>query len=457
VDHHHASGSIIGLGAQCVSGVIEESSPFVDDIGVDFAAREAPVPAGSWWLLVFLIAAHTCCWMDRYLVIILNEPMKRDLNLSDSQLGLISGFAFSLIYSLSALPLGRLVDHGPRRLILSAVVAIFSAATMLASFVKGFASLAATRLVVASAESGLSPAAYSLISDSFPIRWRGRAISLYSLGLASGTWAGLMLGGLFNDLVGWRATFLIVGSPGIVVALIALVWMRDPVRGRFDNVAITAQTFTFAEAIRFMSRNRAFVASAAALGLLTITTGAFEGWAPTYLIRDRGMSAGAAGVLSGTMSGVGGAAATLLIGVLADVLGRRDLRWYLWLPLMGVVVLIPSELLFFHTQGAVSYVCYFIAILAGSTYVAPLFALGQVLLPARIRALGAAMMLLVINLIGMGGGMLGTGVISDLLHAHGANDPLGTALQLLTAGAVLGAGALAYASMWADRDLPIRA
>jgi MFS family permease len=261
-----------------------------------------------------------------------------------------------------------------------------------------------------------------------------------------------MFGGILNDSVGWRVTFFIIGLPGILLALFGLIWMRDPVRGGFDNAEVQSQTFTFSEALRFMSGSRAFVASAAALGLLTITTGAFEGWAPTYLIRGRGMSASAAGILCGTMSGVGGAAATVLVGVLADLLGRRDVRWYLWLPVIGVAVLIPCELLFFHTQGVSSYIFYFVAILAGSTYVAPLFALGQMLLPPRIRALGAAMMLLVINLVGMGGGMFGTGVISDLLDSHGWRDSLGTALQILQFGAVLGAWALFYASTWVERD-----
>lgn len=417
------------------------------------SAVDAVVPPRSWWLLAFLVAAHTCCWMDRYVIIILTEPMKRDLHLSDTQLGLISGFAFSLIYSLAALPIGRLVDRRPRRLILSSVIAIFSAATMVASVVKGFASLAASRLVVAAAEAGLGPAAYSLMSDSFPLRWRGRAVSLYSLGLAFGTWAGLTLGGLLNDMVGWRTTFLIVGSPGLLLALVALLWVRDPVRGGFDDSAVEVQAFSFTQALRFMLGSRAFVASALALGLLTITTGAFEGWVPTYLIRNRDLTASTSGMLSGTLSGIGGTAATLVVGILADLLGRRDIRWYLWIPLIGVAIFIPCQLLFFHTSGLISYILYFLAIVADASYVAPLFALGQMLLPPRTRALGAAMMLLAINLIGMGGGMFGTGVISDLLHDAGAADPLGVALQLLQLGAVAGAGALLYASFWVKRDM----
>lgn len=416
-------------------------------------AGERPVPARSWWLLAFLIAAHTACWMDRTLVIILNEPMRRDLGLSDTQIGLISGFGFSLIYSFAALPIGRLVDRGPRRLILSAVIGTFSAVTMLASLARGFASLAATRMVVAAAESGLSPTAYSMISDAFPLRWRARAVSLYSLGIAFGTWAGLTLGGLFNDLVGWRATFVLVGLPGVLLSLIAGLWLRDPLRGGFDDGGEAPQSYSFMAAMRYILRGRAFVASALALGLLTITTGAFEGWVPAYLIRQRGMDAASAGVLTGTVTGLGGIAATLVVGVVADLLGRNDLRWYLWLPLIGTAIFVPAQVLFFHTQGTTSYALYIVAIIGDATYTGPLFALGQTLLPPRIRALGAAVMLLTINLIGMGGGMLGTGMISDFLQRGGSTDSLAEAMQILQIGAVLGAVALLYAARWVRRDV----
>jgi predicted MFS family arabinose efflux permease len=421
--------------------------------GVSSLARERRVPFRSWQLLAFLIIVHTSCWMDRTLLIILNEPIKRDLHLSDTQLGLISGFGFSLIYSFAALPIGRMVDRGSRPLILSSVIGIFGAATMVASLARGFFSLAATRMVVAAAESGLSPTAYSMISDAFPPRWRGRAVSLYSLGIAMGTWAGLTLGGMFNDMVGWRATFMLAGLPGVMLALIAGLWLRDPVRGGFDDGVEEPQSFSFGEAMRFILRGRAFIASALALGLLTITTGAFEGWVPAYMIRERGMNAATAGMLTGTVTGVGGIASTVLVGILADLLGRRDMRWYLWIPLIGTGIFIPAQILFFHSQGPSSYAFYIIAIIGDASYTGPLFALGQTLLPPRIRALGAAVMLLTINLIGMGGGMLGTGMISDLLHNRGSADSLAEALQILQGGAVLGAVALFYAAIWVKRDV----
>lgn len=414
--------------------------------------EQQTIPASAWWLLLFLVAVHSCNWTDRYLATILIEPMKRDLHLSDTELGLVSGFGFSLIYSLAALPNARMVDRGSRNLLLAGFAGAWSAATMLASLVGGFASLAASRLVVAAAESGCSPTAYSLIADSFPSRLRGRAVSLYALGVPFGAWAGLTLGGVVSDLVGWRATFLVIGAPGLVLALIAFLWVRDPPRGGYDRVASRERSFTLVEALGFMRRSPAFLLICMSIGLLAISTSSFQGWAPTYLIRNRGLSSSTVGELCGTISGLGGIIGALLVGFLADLLARRDLRWYFWMPMVGAAVLIPAEQLFLRTEGVPSYIVYFIAIIAGGTYVAPLFTVCQLLLPPRIRALGSAVLLLVINLVGMGGGIFAAGALSDLFHGEGIGDPLGAAIQCLQFGSLLGIAALAWGATRVTRD-----
>lgn len=416
-------------------------------------SREMAVSRQSWWLLVFLVLVHACNWMDRYLASILIEPMKRDLALSDTQIGIITGVGFSVIYSLAALPFARLADRGARKPLLSALIGAWSAATMLASAAVGFLSLAATRLVVAAAESGCSPTAYSLISDSFPSAFRGRAISLYALGVPLGAWAGLTIGGIVNDHVGWRATYLIIGAPGLLLALLAFAWMKEPARGQFDAPAARSKTFSFAQAMRTMGGSPAFILSCISIGLLAITTSSFQGWAPTYLMRSRELSSSAVGSITGTFAGLGGVLALLIVGVLADVLGRRDARWYLWLPLAGALVLLPAEQLFLRTDGYVSYAFYFLTVVAGGTYVAPLFTLSQILLPPGIRAVGSAVMLLVINLVGMGGGIFAAGALSDVFQASGSSDSLAAALQVLQVGAFLGIFTLAGAAYFVRRDI----
>lgn len=422
------------------------------DLATGPAEARERVGSRAWWLLALLVAIHSCNWMDRYLATILIQPMKEDLKLSDTQLGIITGFGFSIIYSLAALPIARMVDLGPRRLLLSLFVGTWSAATMLASAAGGFFSLTATRLAVAASESGCSPTAYSLISDSFPTQFRGRAISLYALGIPFGAWAGLGLGGYVNALYGWRATFLILGAPGLLLALFTLLWMREPARGKFDTKESAAQTFTFIEALHVMKASPAFILSCASIGLLAITTSSFQGWAPTFMMRSQGLSSDTVGIISGTMSGIGGILAALLAGLLVDSLGRRDARWYLWLPMTGATILLPAELVFLRSEGALSYICYFITVFAGGSYVAPLFTLCQILLPTRMRAVGSAVMLLVINLVGMGGGIFAAGVLSDIFLAWGFDNPLGAALQCLQFGAVLGIGTLAWAATRVRRE-----
>lgn len=402
----------------------------------------------SWWVLTFLVAVHTCCWMDRYVATILMEPMKRELGLSDTQLGMLTGFAFSLVYSVTALPLGRLVDRGPRQLILATLIGVWSIATMLASAATRFSHLAASRLMVAGAESGCSPCAYSLLSDSFPAKMRGRAISLYALGVPLGAALGLGLGGWISDIFGWRATYLILGAPGLFLALCAILWMREPDRGRYDAATERPQGFSLSEALSYMCANRIFIVCAVAIGALGVTTSAFNGWAATYLIRVRGMTGSEAGALVGTLAGLGGLIGSVATSFIVDRLGRRDVRWYLWLPLISGLLLLPAGQIFFKSEGVLSHLAFLTMAIAGPLYLAPLFTLCQIVLPARLRAFGSAMMLLSINLLGMGGGIFATGLMSDVFSRSGANQPLQNAILFTQSGAIVGIIVLLIGSRW---------
>lgn len=411
------------------------------------------VPTRSWRLLALLLCASICCWMYRFLPIILTEPIKRDLSLSDTHMGLITGFAFSLVYSIVALPTARLVDQHSRRFIFPAIVGAFSLATMLTGAAGGFATLALARLTVAATESGLNPTALSLISDSFSTRLRGRAISIYTLGAGFGMWAGLAIGGTLNDLYGWRIAFALAGVPGVALALVALVWLKEPGRGSFDNHHADGHTFSLAQALAFMRASWTYIACVVAIGLLTFSAGAFEGWAPTYLVRNRSLSSGEAGMISGAMSGLGNITAVLASGFLADHFGRNDSRWYLLLPLVGMAIFMAAEHAFLRSEGLSCYLFYFLTSFGGGTYIAPLLALCQMLLPPRIRALGSAIMLVSLNLVGMGGGIFMAGFLSDRYHSQGIADPLGSALMTSQIGAVAGCLALCVAVIWVRRDV----
>jgi len=307
--------------------------------------------------------------------------------------------------------------------------------------------LALARFGIAISSAGCSPAAYSLISDLFPARRRGTAIAIYSLGISIGTWAGLTLGGLIEDHFGWRAAFIAIGTPGLLLALLFMIFVREPVRGRYDaHNTDNDRQYSLREAFLHFVKHPAFLSIALGFALLSFSTSAFETWVPTYLIREHGLSSTEVGSISGLAQGLTAIFGTLIFGIMADRLSLRDRRWYLWIPIASFVLSVPAILIFFQVPTTWSYVCYFFTELCVSAYSAPLFAASQMLLPPRLRALGMATVLFVLNVIGMGFGPFLTGWASDLIGGSGAAGGLGAAIMLMQAGGLIGVLALLNAA-----------
>ncbi|MGH8446712.1 MAG: spinster family MFS transporter [Solimonas sp.] len=404
-------------------------------------------------VLAILVAVYACCWMDRYLMIILIEPIRLELQLSDTQMGLLTGFAFTVMYSLAGLPFAYWADRKSRRVVLAIAALGWSIATMLSSLGRDFKTLALARFGVAAFEAGCSPTAYSLISDYFPASHRSRAIAIYSLGTSLGIWGGLTLGGAVSAHYGWRAAFVVLGIPAAIMSVLVFLFVREPPRGGQDRARRDSDTrYSLAESARLILGRRSFVGAAFALGTLTITSTAFLSWAPAYLIRVRGLDTAQVGMIGGSIVGFSGILGTLGVGLLCDRLARRDSRWYLWLPLIGFALFLPFERLFFASSGVWTYAFYFLAALASATYAAPLFTVGQFVLPPRLRALGAAVMLLVLNLLGMGGGSFAVGLLSDLLRPRYGEASLQHAILLLQAAALIGFACLLWAAAAIRRE-----
>jgi len=417
----------------------------LSESAVSAQVAERPTAVRAWTVLLLLTLVYSFSWMDRYLLVILIDPISRDLNVSNTQIGLLTGFGASLLYSLSGFPIARWADRGRRVGILALALGIWSGCTALIGAAKSFALLAVARCGIAISSAGCSPAAYSMMSDLFPPARRGTAIALYSLGISLGTWAGLTLGGLLADAHGWRTAFVVMGVPGVVFALAFGLLVREPRRGAFDSASAESErSYTLVEAWAHARRQPAFLCIALGFGGLSFAMSAFENWVPTYMIRGLGLSASEVGSISGLFQGVVAVIGGLVFGIMADWLGRRDRRWYVWVPMIAFVVALPALLLFFHSRGAVMYGCYLVIELCASAYSAPLFAASQMLLPARLRALGMATVLCVLNIIGMGLGPSVTGWLSDRL-GEGASS-LGQAIQLAQLGGTLGLLALWFAS-----------
>lgn len=421
--------------------------------GGKLGAESQSVPVYSWFVLAILVGVYSCNWMDRYVLYILIEPIHRELHLSDKAMGLVTGFAFSTMYSLTGLLFGRLADRGTRRIVLSLVVAAWSTMTGVTSLATSFTTLVFARFGVAAFEAGCSPTAYSLISDYFTPWYRGRAIAIYNLGIGIGMWCGATLGGLVSDHFGWRVTFVALAAPGLLLALVTFLCVREPVRGGRDLVAAEpAPAPPLRDGLRLMLRRRSFVCAALSLGLLCVTSSSFEGWTPTYLMRVRHMDASDIGLVTGA-GGIAGILSTIIVGLLCDRLARRDPRWYLWLPMISFAVVVASERLFFTSTGTWTAVIYFVILCGTGSFTAPLFTVGQTMLPPRMRALGAATMLFILNMVGMGGGNFGAGLLSDLLRPRYGDDSLEVAILSLQVFAVIGIGVLFYATRWIGRDI----
>ncbi|ODU22874.1 MAG: hypothetical protein ABS87_00285 [Sphingomonas sp. SCN 67-18] len=399
----------------------------------------ASVPAPGWSLLAILMVTYSFSWMDRFLLIVMIDPISKDLNISNTQIGLLTGFGAALLYSLAGFPIARLADRKSRSLIIATTLGIWSAATSAIGLVRSFTALAVLRCGIAVSSAGCSPAAYSLISDSFPPTRRGTAIAIYSLGIPIGTWAGLMLGGIAADSIGWRYAFPLLALPGVMFALFVLFFLREPVRGRFDaHEGETARTYSIGEAARFLVTNKALMAMAFGFALLSFATTSFETWIPTYLIRANGLSAGEVGTVSGLAQGLMGIIGALFFGIVSDRLSRRDKRWYIYVPLLCGLIASPLILLFFTLPKSSAYICYFVIEFLVSGYAPPLFAACQMLLPPRLRALGMATILFILNVVGTGLGPSVTGWLSDLIGGHGPAGGLGPAIMAVQGAALFG-------------------
>jgi len=412
---------------------------------------DTPSPANvsrmAWPILLLLMLVYSFSWMDRFLLIILIDPISRDLNVSNTEIGLLTGFGASLLYAISGFPIARLADRGSRISIISTALGIWSLLTATIGMVGSFTGLALARFGIAISSAGCSPAAYSVIADIFPARRRGTAIAVYSLGISIGTWAGLTLGGLAADSFGWRNAFLVLGLPGALFAFLLFALVREPARGCFEaGQADALRNYSPREALAFLLSHRAFLGIALGFGFLSFAASAFENWIPTYLIRAHGLSATEVGSVSGLFQGLTGIFGALVFGILSDRLARWDLRWYLWLPMICAACAGPTILLFFLMPKTGAYACYFLIELCVSGYSAPLFAASQTLLPPRLRAFGMAMMLFVLNVLGTGLGTFITGWLSDLIGGTGPAGGLGAAIMTTQVAGLAGLMALLVAA-----------
>ncbi len=381
------------------------------------------------YVLGILVVVYVFNFVDRQILSILLEPIKLDLELSDTELGFLSGVAFAIFYATLGMPIARIADKTSRTNVIAVCLSLWSLMTALCGLASNFIQLLLARIGVAVGEAGGSPPSHSLISDYFPPESRATALSIYSLGIPIGTMFGLLIGGWINEFFGWRLAFMVVGLPGILLAIIFKLTVREPAR---PEVAKAAANTSVRLVARYLWRQKSFVHLSIGAALHAFVGYGFLTWNPAFFIRSHGLETGEIGTNLALISGIVGGVGTFFGGWIADKLAPRDLRWYMWVALIGLVMTVPFVVIVYLLDSHVfAFALMTIPTFFGALYLGPSFAATQSLVPAHMRAIAAAVLLFIINIIGLGLGPQVIGIISDLLYPTFASESLRYSLVIV--------------------------
>ena len=371
------------------------------------------------YVLGMLTLVYVFNFVDRQLLVILQESIKKELRLSDTQLGLLSGFTFAIFYVTMGIPIARLADKGNRRNIVTASLGLWSLMTAFSGMARNFIQLLLARIGVGVGEAGGSPPAHAMLSDYFPASKRSTALSIYSTGIYFGILIGFLMGGYLNQRLGWRVAFFAVGIPGIVFGLLFYTTVREPRRGATDVGEVRGaadEAPSFGKVLTVLYSSKTFVFLALATGLHVFCIYGLLNWAPSFLARIHGMKNSQIGALLGPIFGIGGAVGSFAGGFLTDHYGRRDRRLYLKIPAYAILLsIVFAAGALFLPNMSLSIVCLGCCASLHSMYLGPSVSVAHSLVPASMRALTSAVLFLVLNLIGLGFGPLVVGIISDRL------------------------------------------
>lgn len=381
-------------------------------------------------VLAMLVLSYTFNFLDRQILGILKEPIKQELGLTDTQLGLMGGLAFAMLYSTLAVPIAWLADRISRSWIMTGALGLWSAFTMACGLATGFWSLFLARVGVGFGEAGGVAPAYSLVSDYFPRAQRARALAAYSFGIPVGSALGILFGGLIAASMSWRVAFVIVGGAGVLFAPIFKLVVKDPVRGGLDGA--TAKTPSIAPSIAPLiapliappfSTVVATVLPKPTFWLLALGAASASVcgygvafWLPSFFIRSLGLTLVETSWFYGGITLIGGVAGIWLGGVVADRFAKKNRAAYALTPAVCFLVALPFA---YAAMNATSLVWAFLLFLVPTglnlAWLGPVVGAVQQLAPANMRTTTSALFLLVNNLLGIAVGLWIFGYLSDLL------------------------------------------
>ena len=413
------------------------------------------------YALLLLMLIYTANFIDRQIVQILAEPIKHEFQLADWQVGLLGGFAFALFYATLGLPIARLAEWANRPRIIALAVAIWSGCTALCGLASSFTQLLLARVGVGIGEAGCSPPGHSLISDSVPRDRRASSLAFYQLGGPLGGLLGLVIGGIVASAYGWRAAFMIVGLPGLLLALLAAFTLREPRRKAKAHVA-RAPALTLREAMAVLRTKKSYWLVCFASGVKA-TVGYGQGvFIASFFLRNHSDSLAAfaaefglkplamLGLVIGLTQGIGGLVGTWGGGLLTDRMARRSLRIYVTFPAVTSLLLIPlsAAMVLVPALGWAVGLFFFQAMFS-AVWPGPVYAVCQGVVPATMRATSSAVQLFIGNMTGLCIGPLAVGLLSDFFAGPKSLGPAeGIRWALFCCSSI---GVLAFALFWRAR------
>jgi MFS family permease len=385
------------------------------------------------YVLNALLIVYVLNFLDRGLLGIVSEDVMNELQITDGNFALLTGLGFALFYSIVGVPLAHYAETGNRTWIMTICIALWSAATALSGLaapvqfggvmISGFVMLLLCRVLVGVGEAGCTPPANSIIADYYPPSRRSTALGYYAMGVTMGTLSASLIGGPVADAYGWRTAFILIGLLGIVVAVLFRLTVKEPPRGYSDPPGMVRPAkASFSEALKELASKRSFWMMAVAATMASFCGYGVSTFQTSFLMRTHGVSLTEATLLFNVPAGLSASIGVVATGWLAEKVVRRHPNAIAWLPAIGVAACVPFYLLGFSAENrwlALFGICMGSCIKYG--YLAAQYTIGQGVVGVRTRATATAILLLIINLFGYGGGPLFTGYVSDLLFAMQAN------------------------------------
>jgi MFS family permease len=412
------------------------------------------------WLLLLVYVVN---FLDRQVINILIEPIKKELGLLDWQLGLLSGFAFGIVYTVLGFPLARAADRYNRPWIIGGCLAAWSVFTGACGIAQNFTQLVLARAGVGVGEAGCTPTSHALIADYTPKEKRASALAFYAMGTPIGALLGLAMGGFLADTIGWRKAFFVAATPGLLLAVICVLTLREPRKQIGAHAAnLAASTSTFRETFLYLAKKRAFWFLAFAAGVRAFLGYGHAPFTASFFYRSHGAEVTALaaqfgmkpqtfiGLTLGVLGGVAGTFGSWLGGWIADKYGAKDMRVFASVPAIATLASAPVSVFIYLTSNSVlALTLGVIPAVLGTLWYGPVYSSAQGMVPAHMRATCASIMLFVINFMGLVMGALCIGALSDILNKVVGLGPAEGMRWALVSSTI--AGLVSVALFWAAR------